>query len=201
MKVGIIGAGVVGESFGKALIRAGHEVMFSSRDPRGEKAQKVKAETGAAVGTVSEVLNYSDTIAIAMPPDIVLQVATKYADQLKSKVLIDMNNRFTPSASGLSMAQDLTNISDARVIKAFNTIGAEHYLDTIFSGQAASMFIAGDDAEAKKIVGQLASDIGFDVVDCGGLNAAGLVEKLAELWVHLLRSGMGRNMAFKLLKK
>jgi len=201
MKVGIIGAGTVGESLGKALLKAGHEVMFSSRDPKGDRARKVTAQTGAPVGTILDVIAYGEVIAIAMPPDAVFQVAREYAGKLKDKTLIDMNNRFGASITGLSFAQDLAQITQANVVKAFNTIGAEHYQNPVFEGQKASMFIAGDSSEAKQKVSTLAADLGFDVVDTGNLEASMLLERLAQLWVHLARSGMGRNVAFKLIKR
>jgi len=197
MKVGIIGAGFVGESLGKALLKAGHTVMYSSRDPKGEHARKVQAETGASVGTVSDVLDFSTVIAIAMPPDTVLQVVKEYAGRWVGKTLIDMNNRFGPT----SFAKELAQTSGAHVVKAFNTIGAEHYQNPVFDGQKATMFIAGDDATAKAQVNQLAADIGFEVFDAGDLNAAEHLEHLARFWIYLMRSGHGREFAFKLLRR
>lgn len=201
MKAGIIGGGFVGISLGKALLKAGHEVMFSSRDPNGEHARKIQTETGAPVGTVRDVLSYSNLIAIALAPDAAMQVAQEHAGDLHGKTIIDMNNRFGASPSGKSFAQDLAQITGAAVVKAFNTIGAEHYLNPVFEGQKATMFIAGDNTESKQQVGQLAASIGFDVVDTGSLESASLLEKLAQLWVHLARSGLGREIAFKLLKR
>lgn len=201
MKVGILGAGAVGESLGKALIKAGHQVMFSSRDPHGDHARRVATETGASVGLPDEVLAFSHIVAIAMPPDAVNQLAKAYAGQWRDKIVIDMNNRFGPGASGTSFAQELAALTGGKVVKAFNTIGAEHYQNPVFAGQSATMFIAGDDAEAKRVVGQLAVDIGFEVIDAGSLDAAVHVENLARFWVHLVRLGQGREIAFKLLKR
>ncbi|MFN8531333.1 MAG: NAD(P)-binding domain-containing protein [Anaerolineae bacterium] len=198
MKVGIIGAGAVGVSLGKALIRAGHEVMFSSREPQSDKAQQVRTETGAPVESLEKVIAFSPVLALAMPPDAALQTAREYSPQLAGKVLIDMNNRL---GSKQSFAQELAGISGARVVKAFNTIGAEHYQNPVFEGQHASMLIAGEDAEAKRWVSQLASDIGFDVLDVGGLDAVEHVENLAKLWIHLMLTGHGRDFAFKLIKR
>jgi predicted dinucleotide-binding enzyme len=89
----------------------------------------------------------------------------------------------------------------AHVVKAFNTIGAEHYLNPKVDGQTASMFICGDDSTAKSQIGQLVTDIGFDLVDAGPLANAVYVESMAKLWIYLMRSGYSRNIAFKLLKE
>ena len=109
-----------------------------------------------------------------------------------------MTNRFVRNAER-SAAEDLATLTGARVVKAFNTIGAEHYQNPSFAGQPATMFIAGYDTDAKTVVRQLANAIGFEVVDAGNLAAARHLENLAEFWVHLARSGFGRNIAFKLL--
>ncbi len=89
----------------------------------------------------------------------------------------------------------------AKVVKAFNTIGANNYSDLEFSGLRADAYICGDDAAAKQVVGQLAEQMGFDVVDVGPLSNAHLLEELALLWVTLVRLGYGREIAFKLLRK
>jgi predicted dinucleotide-binding enzyme len=79
MKVGIIGAGFVGANLGKALLRAGHEVMLSSRDPGGDHARSVREETGAPVGSLADVMDFSPVIALAMTPDAALQVGRELA--------------------------------------------------------------------------------------------------------------------------
>lgn len=50
-------------------------------------------------------------------------------------------------------------------------------------------------------VSQLASDIGFDVLDVGGLDTVEHVENLAKLWIHLMLTGHGRDFAFKVIKR
>jgi predicted dinucleotide-binding enzyme len=198
MKVGIIGAGFVGMNFGKALIKAGHEVMFSSRSPQGTHAHQLRQETGAAVELPETVLRFSRIKALALPPDAAIEVAKTFAGQWGDSVLIDMNNRL--SQTGLSLTQELADITGAQVVKAFNTIGAEHYLNPQFGNQTASMLIAGDPM-AKQIASELATAIGFEVIDAGGLDAAVLLENLARLWVTLARSQHGRDIAFKLLRR
>jgi predicted dinucleotide-binding enzyme len=66
MKIGIVGAGFVGQSLGKASLRAGHQVMFSSRTPQSDKMQALAQETGAAVATVAETVAFGEVMAIAM---------------------------------------------------------------------------------------------------------------------------------------
>lgn len=200
VRVGIVGAGNVGESLGRALLRAGYEVMFSSREPSGEHAQKLQAATGAPVRPPAEVIAFGDVVVIAMPADAAVQVARDHAGQWGSKVVIDLTNRFGAAGEDPIPVQ-IAKITGARVVKAFNTIGAEHYLAPVFEGRAASMFIAGDDAAARETVVTMAADLGFDPVDCGPLSAAEHLESLARFWVYLVRSGHGRDIAFRLLHR
>lgn len=201
MKIGIIGAGKAGSSLGKALLKVGHEVMFSSRDPQSEAMQKLRTETGAPVGTVTETLAYSPVIVIAMAPNVVGSVVEEHAGAWADKIIIDMNNK-----GGLeiptSFGQYLASITQGRVVKAFNTIGVEHLDNPVFEGQKATMLIASDDQEAKQIVSGLAADLGFEPVNAGGLEMSGLLESLAMLWVRLASTaGYGRDFAFRIVRK
>jgi 8-hydroxy-5-deazaflavin:NADPH oxidoreductase len=91
----------------------------------------------------------------------------------------------------------------AKVVKAFNTIGAPNFANPRFGAENASMFICGDDASAKSAVGKLAAELGLDVVDTGPLSASRWLEPLAMLWIHLaFKQGLGpTGHAFKLLRR
>ena len=202
MRIGIIGAGIVGSSLGKALHHAGHEIMFSSRDPGGEKMRALRQETGASVGSVAETAGYSDVLFMALSWEAIPTAVE--TGNWGGKILIDASNRFGPGISllpGESAGQELARLTGARVVKAFNTIGAEHYLEPVIGGEAASMLIAGDDAEAKQVVVTLAAQLGFVPVDAGALSAAVYLESLAALWVHLaIRTPLGRDFAFRVIR-
>ena len=87
-------------------------------------------------------------------------------------------------------------------MKAFNTIGAENMLNPQFGSMIASMLICGDDPGAKSIVSKLAEEIGFEAIDAGPLSNARLLEPFALLWIYLaVKQGLGRNIAFKLLRR
>ncbi len=71
---GVVGAGMVGESLGKALIKAGYGVVFSSRDPQSDKMQALVADTGATVGSIEHTIAANDVIAVALHWDAVAEV-------------------------------------------------------------------------------------------------------------------------------
>ncbi|MBZ0303162.1 MAG: NAD(P)-binding domain-containing protein [Anaerolineae bacterium] len=202
MNIGIIGAGVVGASLGKGWAAKGHAVMFSSRDPHSDKMQDLVRAAGpnARAGTVAETVQFGEVLLIAIGwnglPD-----ALGSGEGWSGKILIDATNRFGPPPpdSAGSAAGDLARMTGGRVVKAFNTIGADNMVDPPFA-EPPTMFIAGDDAGAKSVVTALTEALGFEVVDAGPLANAGMLEELARLWVTLARM-YGRNIAFRLLRR
>jgi 8-hydroxy-5-deazaflavin:NADPH oxidoreductase len=200
MKIGILGAGVVGQSFARALVPHGHSIILSSRTPDSPGMQQIGQAVGAQVGTVADTIAFGDTIAVALRWDAVPQVMRQ--GDWSGKVIIDMTNRFGGEYSQ-SAAQDMAELAPGgHVVKAFNTIGAEHYLNPVFDGRAATLFIAGDNPEAKRVVQDLAEQMGFEVIDAGDLAISAHLEALAAFWVHLAyRTSQGRNVAFKLLRR
>ncbi len=200
MNIGIIGAGNVGGSLGKALAAKGHQVRFGVRDV--EKAKPLVDEIGAnaSVGSIAEAVRFSEVVVLAVRPDGLQEIVAQGGDW-SGKVVIDAMNRFSGSAE--SLGEEVARlIPDANVVKALNTIGAEHYGQPQFGGQKATMFICGDDVKAKSVAARLAEELGFEVVDAGKMSDVRMLEELARLWVHLAYKVMGtRNIAFRLLRR
>jgi hypothetical protein len=202
MKIGILGAGVVGSNLAKALVTAGHEVMLSSRDPNSEKMQQLLREIGgkAQAGTVETTVAFGEVIAISIGWQNGLEQVLNSVNDWSGKVLIDTTNRFGGGYER-SAGEDVARLTGAPVLKAFNTIGAEHFVKPKFSNTQLTMVVCGDDAAKDKTLA-LVSDIGFEPVDLGGLDQCHLVEALAAVWVRLaFQRGYGRNIAVQILKK
>lgn len=193
MKIAIMGAGFVGESLARAVLKKGHEVMLSSRNPDSEKIQNLIADLGtsAYAGTPQETLAFSDVVAIALPFDAAIDVA-HHAGDWSGKIVLDMTQ---------GDMNELTGITGARVVKIFNSIGAEHYQNPQFEGGSATMFYCGDDSEAKQMAARIASDIGFAAHDAGDSSMAHHLVNLAMFWIALMRNGLGRDFAFRLVRK
>jgi 8-hydroxy-5-deazaflavin:NADPH oxidoreductase len=202
MKIGILGGGTVGSALGKGLAKAGHQIIYSSREPGSDKIKALLAATGngAQAGTIAETIAAGEVVINALRPDAALEVANADYDW-SGKILMDACNRFPVKSPAI--AQEIAHrIPDARVVKAFNSIGAELMSQPDFGGEKPTMFICGDDAQAKSVITGLTEGMGFEVIDVGDLSRAGLVESLAELWVTLAyHTGYGRNIAFRLLRK
>jgi NADPH-dependent F420 reductase len=205
MKIGIIGAGSIGGNLGKRFSTQGHDIRFGVRDV--EKTRDIVAACGdrASAGSVNEAAAFGDVVILAVPWRAVFE-ALSAAGDLKNKILVDTTNpiRFENgpvvdvSTSGAEIIAEKTG---ARVIKAFNTLGAEHILEPNVHGQKADVFLCSDDPEAKRTLGTLAEQIGFAVVDAGPLRSARFAEHLAAGWIHMaMKGGLGRNIAFKLMR-
>lgn len=203
MRIAIIGAGNVGGALGGSWARAGHEVVFGVREPQSAKTDALLAATGpnAAVATVPAAVRGAEVVALATPWTAT-PAAVQSAGDLTGKVLIDCTNplKFTPGV-GLELAlgfsesgaeQIASRAPGARVVKAFNTYGYENFADAAYpnaSGLRPLMFLAGDDPDAKRVVGGLAAEIGFEAFDAGGLRAARELEPLAMLWIRTAMAG------------
>ncbi len=210
MKIGIIGAGNVGGALGKAWARAGHEVKFGVRDPAADKVRNLlKAAAGSAAGTVAEAAKHGEVVALTTPWGAASQDALRHAGDLRGKVLLDCTNPLKPDLSGLevgyssSAAEQVAGWAPgARVVKIFNTTGANNMENPDYDGQPVTMLYAGDDEAAKSVAAQLAREVGFEPVDAGPLRNARLLEPLAMLWIYLAYpGGQGREIAFRLLRR
>lgn len=213
MKIGILGAGNVGGNLGRAWAGRGHQVVFGVRDTGSDKARRAVAAAGATAGadvravSLSEAAAWGDVVVVAVPWAAVQETLAAAGD-LRGKIVIDTTNAIrwdngpvkAVEGSGAEMVAGW--LPGSRVVKAFNTIGAEQMLQPDFNGVPADMFICGDDAAARATVAALAQGIGFEARDAGPLRNAALLESLGTLWIHMATvGGLGRNVAFKLLQK
>jgi hypothetical protein len=208
MSVAIIGAGAVGQALAQALVRAGEEVVFGVPDPGKYRAQVDRLGERARIGTVAEAVAASEVVILAVPYAAAESVARSVPDW-QGKVLVDVTNPLAPNLEGLTLGTTTSGAEaiaaaacGARVVKAFNTTGAENLADSHYPDGKPWMPVCGDDAQARARVLALATRIGFDAVDLGELKAARYLEPLALTWIHLaIRQGYGRHFAFGLLRR
>ena len=203
----IIGAGSVGLALGKAFIAKGEQVCFGVTDVR-KYVPVIKPMPGARLMDVPAAVGQSDLAILAVPYTAAAAVARSIADW-EGRVLVDATNPLAPGLAGLALgtttsgAEETAKLAkNAKVVKAFNTTGAENMADSAYPGGNVFMPVCGDDAPARARVVALANLIGFDGVDCGPLSAARYLEPFAMAWIHLAyKQALGRNFAFHLLKR
>ena len=205
MDIAILGTGNVGSALGPAWARAGHTIVYGSRTPDSATVRELveRTGTGARAMLPAQAAAEADTLLLATPWQVARDYVAGLGD-LRGKVLLDATNAIRERPEGVRSTAELLAraLPGTHVVKAFNAIGTAGMEDPRFGDRAASLFMCGDDADAKGRVGRLAADLGFEVVDCGGLHAAEQLEHLARLWVHLAY-GMeqGPDIAFGLLRR
>src|SRR5262245_22625064 len=187
-KIAVLGTGKVGSALEAALSRAGHEVRSAKR------------------GQIMPTASWADMIIVAVPFAAVQDVARELGHAADGKIVVDVTNSLTPDfqlAVGFttSGAEELQKaLPRAKVVKAFNTVFAQHLGTGKINGEVLTAFVAGDDAAARKTVLELAKAIGFDAVDTGPLTNARYLEPLAFLNIQLgWVLGNGPNVGFKFI--
>ncbi len=174
MKIGIIGAGKIGGTLTRRLRMLGHDVtVANSRGP--ETLRDLEERTGATAATAADAVRHAELVVIAVPVKIVPGLP-----DLDGKVVVDANNyypardgRIAAIEDGMTSARWTAEQTGATVVKAFNTILAQHLLDygrPAGDPRRIAIPVAGDDPRAKETVMHLVEELGFDAVDGGGLD-------------------------------
>jgi len=188
MKIGIIGAGNIGGTAAKLFVKAGHEIAIANS--RGAETLKdLIAELGenARAVSIEEAVKFGEVVFISIPFG---KYKTLPADAFDGKIVIDSNNYYPDRDSGFAELDDNKTTSSemlaehlrgARIVKGFNTIWFEHLKTQgnteLTTDERRAIFIAGDDAEAKKTLARLIEEIGFAAVDTGDLRDGGLTQQ------------------------
>jgi predicted dinucleotide-binding enzyme len=216
MKIGILGSGDVGRKLADGFIELGHQVKIGSRDPRQSKLTEwidKHDKEKASSGTFADTASFGELVVLAT-----LWTGTADAIRLAdsrnfaSKIVIDVTNPLDfsngmPPRLALGHTDSAGEtvqrmLPDSKVVKTFNIVGNPHMVHPDFPGGKPTMFICGNDDEAKKMVtDDILTRFGWETIDIGGIEGSRLLEPLALLWItHYFRSGNG-NHAFKLLLK
>ena len=189
MKIALIGAGNMGSALARLITTAGHSLTITSRTP--EKGKELARATGAT---------YKEG-DVARGADLVI-VATGYADavsalrtvgNLDAKIVVDITNPLNADYTGLtvgfesSAAEELQKaFPRSSVVKAFNTVFAQVLAaGPRLGGETVSVFVAGDDPEARDVVKEFVRSLGFVAVEAGSVKNSRYLEPLAGLNIYL----------------
>lgn len=191
MNIAIIGTGSVGSGLATAFVGAGNKVYLAGRTPA--QAEAAAATSGAeATANPASAAALADVIVLAVPFGSVEELAGAIAPVTNGKVIVDVTNPAKEDWSGPlffgtgSGAEQIAAwLPEARVVKAFNTLFAGNIANPAPGGVTLDGFVAGDDADARSAVLELAAAIGLNPVDVGPLSAARLLEPLAWLNISL----------------
>jgi len=178
VKIGIIGSGNVGSALGRVWANAGHPVMFASRNIDHDKQLAAAVGANARAGTPEEAAAFGEVLLFAVPYGALPDLGKALAGSLKGKVVIDACNPF-PQRDGeiatRAREQGAGHVSaellpGARIVRAFNAVGAARMGEVHEEPGKVGMPIAGDDKAAIEIASRLIREIGFEPVLVGGLD-------------------------------
>jgi predicted dinucleotide-binding enzyme len=196
MRIGVLGAGQVGQALAEGWARHGHETRLGNR-------------SGDAGGTYQDVAAWAEVCALAVVGAAAGEVVGALQEELTGKVLIDATNPldFSSGRAELfvrgddSLGERVQRAAPgARVVKAYNTVNNSLMVDPDLPGGPPTMFLAGDDAEAKELVTALLTETGWDTCDLGGIECSRELEQLCMTWVRVGAASGAWGHAFKLLR-
>ena len=212
-RVGVLGSGEVGRRLAAGFSSRGHDVMIGSRDLSKRELREWLSGDGAGVhvGTFEQTAAHGELLVLAVLGDAAEEaIVAAGPKNFSGKIVIDAMNPldfsggFPPrlSISGQDSLGERVQraLPDAKVVKAFNTIGNPYFVDPRFSEGQPTMLIAGDDEDAKRTIGDVLADFGWsDVVDIGGIEGSRELEAICIAWVKIGGARGAWDHGFKLL--
>jgi predicted dinucleotide-binding enzyme len=196
MKVGVLGSGVVGQTLAAGFLKYGHQVVMGTRDPEAKDVASWAAKNpGAKVGTFADAAKFGELLVLSVLARVAENaVRLSGLGNFRGKVLIDTNNPISdaPPVDGVlqyftgpnnSLAERIQAlVPEAKVVKAFNSVGAGLMINPHFEQGTPTMFFCGNDAGAKAKVAEIIRQFGWEPYDCGSIVAARALEPLCMLW-------------------
>lgn len=212
-KIGVIGSGMVGQTLASGFLKHGYEVLIGSREPLKLQEWKAKAGNSGLTGTFAEAASFGEIVVLATKASAAKDsILLAGKDNLKGKTVIDTTNpiadlppengvlRFFTDLNTSLMEQLQLAFPEIHFVKAFNSIGSGLMINPDFSGVKPSMFICGNNQEAKKEVSEIVHLFGFELEDMGHAEAARAIEPLCMLWCIPGLLNNDWTHAFKVLK-
>ncbi len=215
MKAGIIGSGIVGRVLATAFLKEGYEVMLGTRDTTKDEVVKWKTENdGGKTGNFAETAAFGELLVLATGGSVT-EAAVQLAgiDNFTGKTVIDATNPIAPAPPVNGVLQYFTGPNESLMeklqeilpksnfVKAFNSVGNAMMYKPDYNGIKPTMFICGNNEEAKKTVSDILDSFGWEAIDFGKVESARAIEPLAMLWCI---RGFNNNQwthAFKLLQR
>jgi 8-hydroxy-5-deazaflavin:NADPH oxidoreductase len=203
MNIAMIGTGRMARGLGTGWSKAGHRVVYGSRRPQQREGWAESLDQAQVVDQAAALAG-AEVVVIAIPFTAVAAFAQAHAGQLQGKIVVDITNPFDHLPDNRISAAEMTAQAiaegagdGARVVAAFKDNFARTLGEPIDpGGLRRDVHYAGDDAEAKAVVAQLARDLGFEPVDCGALKACRILDVMVPLMIDIdrrLAGGQGQS--------
>ncbi|MBT3554853.1 MAG: NAD(P)-binding domain-containing protein [Chloroflexi bacterium] len=208
MRIAVVGSGSVGTGLARAWSGLGHSVVIGSRSPESERVVELLASLGNGVSAagLTESVADADVIVLAVPWGAA-EVSLSALGDLSGRLVIDATN---PFVGGLNLGigyddsggeQVARWAAGAHIVKALNIVDARLLDGKKLDGREISIPICGDNKEAKRVIGELIAELGFDVIDVGELEISRLLEPLCLLMIKLsIKKSLGAEIGFRVLR-
>jgi predicted dinucleotide-binding enzyme len=212
MKIAIVGPGKLGTALARLWTKRQHQVYLTySRDPaKLETVARALGQNAHPIADLKDAVSRADVVVLATKWAVVPEVIAQ-AGSLAGKLVLDCTNTMSPRKTPdgapelRSCAEVLAELAPgASVVKTLNQAFVEvlNAESRLFEGKQPTMFLAGDDQQAKERAAQLVAETGFQPVDAGPLENARLLEAYAVLVIRLGHTlGLGTNIAMRLMRR
>jgi predicted dinucleotide-binding enzyme len=195
MDISVLGAGTMGRAMAALLTGSGHRVVLGSRSASPAPSGQLDSSLGEALPVVSyaDAVRATELVVLATTWDRA-EATVRAAGDFGNRVLLDCTNPETEDGRSLAVGHSTSGAEliagwapTARVVKAFNHVYAEVVAAPVDLRRNVSVFVCGDDGDARAAVAHLATEGGFQATEVGPLATARWLEPLAMLVVHLVR--------------
>ena len=215
-KIGVFGTGIVGNTIGTKLVQLGYKVMMGSRTAANEKAISWVDANGknASTGTFEDTAGFGDIIFNCTKGESALEVFKQASiDSFNGKVIVDVSNpldfskgmppTLIPKYNNTnSLGEEIQKLlPEANVVKTLNIVNCEVMVNAKKSGGDPTMFISGNNAEAKEKVKDLLNQFGWtDIIDLGDITTARGTEMLLPIWLRIYMATGNGYFGFKIIR-
>lgn len=215
-KISVFGTGMVGKTIGAKLVRLGYEVMMGSRTATNEKALAWIDANGknASTGTFADTASFAQVIFNCTKGDVALEILKQVGvEKFANKIVIDVSNPLDFSkgmppflipeyANTNSLGEEIQKLlPEADVVKTLNIVNCEVMVEPKKSGGDPTMFMSGNNNEAKEEVKNILNQFGWkDIIDLGDITTARGTEMLLPIWLRTYMATGNGYFAFKIVR-
>jgi predicted dinucleotide-binding enzyme len=217
LRIAVLGTGPVGRAMAGRLAELGHDVTIGTRDAADTARRREYADWAAEHATVglagfAQAAAGAELVVNASGGDVALGILEAAGtDNLAGKVLLDISNPLDGSKGfpPTLFVKDDDSLGEmiqrahpqARVVKSLNTMNNSVMADPQRLGEDTTVFVSGDDADAKATVTALLQQLGHgDVIDLGGIDTARGPEMWLPLWIRINLALGGNDFNIKVVR-